>query len=33
MLDFHPKFWFDNFLNSTVQHSDFEKRLQYSNKK
>ena len=33
VLDFHPKFWFDNFLNSTVQNSDFEKRLQYSKKK
>lgn len=33
VLDFHPKFWFDNFLNSTVWHFDFEKRLQDLKKK
>ena len=33
VLDFHPQFWFDNFLNSTVQHLDFEKRLQDLKKK
>ena len=33
VLDFHPKFWFDIFLNSTIWHFDFEKSLQDLKKK